>query len=602
MKADFTLEIDQPILSQGFVDYFAEFCRIVLEAQSTETPLVIKLSGQYLAQPIGEKGLRYLQQDASTEQVYQLFVQLRQILISFQNKQQNVICCIDKDCFGFAFEFALACHRGVIVEPEVSLGIPEVQFGMFPLFGVCEDFLLDETFKRKSFEQYPCRTVSTLRDWSFHFSFMETGAVGSISKPYRGRKITSQELTQELSEERFAQFSADFPYGNYEWRSKRPWYGVWNMVRDKLDRKSPIEFVENLILLNVRMLLSQPFFIWLERQLLFSRAKRHVAMPSLAPVVIDLEFLVPSVETITRLIESGFSVVLASSDVQRQKEALELLAARLERSFLKEEAVDFWQKGIFWASFEAGTAIEGMHVLRWYPDDQVQILSGGEDLSFLRFMGNRGNTKVGWAEISSDSDLDLSHDTVRLAGLINEGLILTRRLEQIKLSTVIRTFFLAEMIDMAKKMEGGMTRLLPILREVGWGYIADENSWEYFLRTKDEGLATHVETPTLGILSLPQKVWQLGLWKEAREISVNRHRGLRGGILLSHHFAMFAGLLVDQIVNERLTESFDAADILVGELVGFPSKLGSPASYVARKTKQRSMLYWDRLMAKYRKE
>ncbi len=86
------------------------------------------------------------------------------------------------------------------------------------------------------------------------------------------------------------------------------------------------------------MLLGAQFLIWLERRLQYLALGRLIKPPDRKPVLIDLEYLVPPVEPLVRLIEAGYPLVFASLESTKLKESLDLLMTRLERTLEKNKA------------------------------------------------------------------------------------------------------------------------------------------------------------------------------------------------------------------------------------------------------------------------
>jgi hypothetical protein len=62
---------------------------------------------------------------------------------------------------------------------------------------------------------------------------------------------------------------------------------------------------------------------------------------------------------------------------------------------------------------------------------------------------------------------------------------------------------------------------------------------------------------------------------------------------------MFSSLIVDQVTQGHYTKDRESADVLVGELAGFPFKLGTPSHYAERKGPYRTLLYWQKLIQRY---
>jgi hypothetical protein len=608
-------DYDSSIFSEDFGSRWTEFDqkREALENLKTPQAVHLQIRGRYAGIDYDDSSYLWLRDEGYFANVYQRIVEIRNCLLRIYSSKHTWILTTSAEALGLVFECALACDRAFMFDSDARLGIPEMEFGLFPLFGICEQLMIQEELLKRDFEIMPVRSMLTLREWKKYFEFsphyqadevitkfIESQSRAIVAK--RKRKVNEQMfLDAKLDDTRYESFSSEFSFGNYEWRTKRPWILAWNLIRDRLPKKDPKGFAYSVLFLNSRLFLGKQFLTWLFRKVTYEGRRTSISAPNPHPVIIDLEFLVPPVEPLIRLIDRGFTIVLATTDVRKLKESLDLLAARLERSYHREEILRIWDSGITWVHAEVTRASENYTLMKWFPDDHVEILCARDQTAILRFQGNRGNSQCGWGELAVDRLQEQPPDrpSLMLAHQLCDGLIYTNRLDQIAISSIIRSLFLDELIHISRQFEGGLTRILPMLREVGWGFIADENSWEYFLRARDEGLVFHADSPSLGVLTVSKRVWQMGLWKEAREVGASRSRKTTNGIAVSHHLAMFSSLIVDQVTQGHYTKDRESADVLVGELAGFPFKLGTPSHYAERKGPYRTLLYWQKLIQRY---
>jgi hypothetical protein len=176
------------------------------------------------------------------------------------------------------------------------------------------------------------------------------------------------------------------------------------------------------------------------------------------------------------------------------------------------------------------------------------------------------------------------HQSYEIARIMSDGIVKTEKMVsgQVDLSTVVRSLFLEEILSIAGALQGATGKLLPALRDAGWGYIADDNSWEYFLRAREEIFKVRASQIKLGSMAVNSEVWQMGVWREGRELAKQngkKNRFTWNPVYISRHFATYAALLASQVTRSGLVRNAEEADRFVSGCLGFPADLGTPLTF-----------------------
>lgn len=357
-----------------------------------------------------------------------------------------------------------------------------------------------------------------------------------------------------------------------------------------------------------RTLVSRDFIKWAERHLSTGGSLYWLEPERSKIAYVDMEFLAPPIKPLVRLIESGFKVIFCSSDERRLKEGVELMYARFERHLTKIDAQDLWRNGIAWYTGDI-TSVNEFPVIQWLANDRVRINTIDGELVFLRFLGNRGSAECGWAELSLDdlNSLNKYHQSYEIARLMSDGIVKSCRLVkgQVELSTAVRSFFLEEILTVASTLQGATGKLLPALRDAGWGYVADDNSWEYFLRAREETYRIPASAIRVGSISVNSEMWHLGVWREGREGArqgSKKDRGLWNPVSISRHFATYAAMIAEQVCKSGLVRDAKEADRFVSECLGFPANLGTPLTFLESLGRRRFTYYCQRFWPRYQEK
>ncbi len=568
--------------------------------------------------------LNELRSELFLDELYGRMRKAQKIVQRIFKSRHTWVFGFDGDCFGNYFDLALACDYRFCFHPLAQCGFHEIAtHGLFPTLGGLKHRIPQNLRSRKEWLKSSVFNVNEAvyqgfidavdysTTWKKDIAHwieekISDGQPSSVKKDHSERPPIDtddpENLTKGIAFKKISDLLSTEQNNESQNRSNIFEYGFRHLTADSKHYSADEAFAVIAYFCARRMLNSHFLNWWARRGQLLGSLVEYT--PSKVQVVyIDLNHLIPPVQALARLIDSGYVIFFYAHRVLELQEGLDLIYTRFERNYSKEKVESYWLKGVCWFVGDVDEKNQPNPIMRWYPDDRLIVHAKEKSLSFLRFEGNRGSSICGWAELSVNSfdSEEISSDLYRVVRVMSDGIISTKQLPNAKmdLSTFIRSLFLEELINVSISSTKDIIRTLGTLKEEEWRYIAEENSWEYFLRSRDESYRESSIGTEVGALQVSERCWKLGVWREVKQLV--KSKATQGSydlknsyIFLSQHFCYFAALLANIIEKEKLVKSRSEADIFVSEVAGFPKHLGTPLSFMESQGKSRFHHYIDR--------
>lgn len=570
------------------------------EKQSKETRFVLIQEQSLYDQ--SDDFLQELSSDYLLDTLFTRILRIQSTILQIRHSPFSWTFAFRGSCFGSFFEIALACQYRVAFDLKASVGFPQMKGQLFP-YGCSFDIQkVREARTKKGWQQNPIMTVKEARklgliNFLVDSSDIETDARAWVERYLNDTRVeplppvkdrfTPIDFKDEIQKQRFLTkaFSAIEKSKIFDQQNRASqWEFVWNLTKPK-----PRGFVDEnsrivICLIAAKCLLSKDFLGWLKKQTSREFAPKKNFVDHLnRRLFIDLNFVIPPTKCIVRLLEHGFIIGFYCDEAESLKEILSLLYARLEKLIPAMELKKYWTRQIFWMNGPL-SHLESSATLRWTSDDQLLIQCETETLSATRLQGNTSTAECGWNEIDRSDENQNLQKVDKIAAIVSNGLIQTKSFLDgaLRLSTFTRSVFLEELLEVSRRQTQGLPMVLTLLRNKGWGFIATDEFWEHFLRTRKSSFASKSNDNGSDILKLNESIWQFGIWKEARLYAKEPSpiRETWNPTYISYHFAMLSGLLTNLIIKRGLIDSRDAADIFVAECFDFPLALSTPLYFL----------------------
>jgi len=522
----------------------------------------------------------------------------------------------DGDCYGSYFDLALACDYRFCFHPLAQCGFHEISAqGLFPTLGGFRYRMSQNPRSRKEWQKTSVfhakeavalgliEAVDYSTTWKQDISRWITEKITDYTPEtpadIEQKKSTSNNNIEKLiTEPAFKKISDVLDHERDPHADEQSHifeYGWKYLTGDSKHFTTDNAFAVLTYFCARRMLNSYFLSWWARRGKLLGSLVKYTPSKVLA-IYIDLNNLIPPVQALVRLIDSGYVIYFYAHRAIELREGLDLIFTRFERNYPKDKIDSYWSKGVCWFVGDVNESSQPNPIMKWYPDDKLTVSTQGENLSFLRFEGNRSGSLCGWAEFSvaEFAPETTSLGPYKVVRVMSDGIIQTKQLSNahMDLSTFVRSLLLDELINISVISTKDILRTLTLLKEEGWRYIAEENSWEYFLRSRDESYDDSTIGTRIGSLEVSEKCWQLGVWREVKQLVKLRstqepHNSDNPHILLSQHLCYFAALIVNIIEQEQFVQNQTEADIFISEVIGFPKQLGTPLAFVKNQGRSR---------------
>lgn len=318
---------------------------------------------------------------------------------------------------------------------------------------------------------------------------------------------------------------------------------------------------------------------------------------------IDVTVYVPPKNMIYKLLKNNSKLFLFASGPLSLHEALELFYSRMISVFSSEQSAGFRDRNVFWFVSEGEddeNRSEFWIEWKFFSKDRLKLRLKNNVYFFQKLSENRSDHGYGWLELpnsindhSFDADSDNSLAILRgFTSQLGLGVIKTSLPKgmQWTLGEWVSGVFLEHMIHLCAEFKIDLNQMFVVLAERGHGRIADDIYWDHFLRGRNDPydltLASHTEQY---VESIFKSHGALYISPDARAYghlkSLKIESKLKKARLLANRLSVVEKLRIDlylwhlaektahECFLKGYVKSFDDAEILIGEVLGFSRKL-----------------------------
>ena len=566
--------------------------------------------------------LRDLTETCLLDDVARAFDDLRWLLFLIRHSPVPWTFASAHDCLGSAFELALSCHKRLWFAPEARLGFPAIAAGFYPPGGIIEALNKRAGKTRDAWAAKPQLTAhdacvdgminfcSRADDWRaaatefFDLVHEERERTGRQA-PNRAPRIDFS--TPRDAEARQTAFETlDFLATSVKASPVQPktaWEICWELVKERAKLKDPRDLGRLIAYVAARHALSPQFVAWTAQQR-YQRRARPAALVNARPsarVVIDLDYLAPPVDIISRILKAETQITFVGSEPEALAVAVNLVYNRLERAIGAEPAASVWDRLVSWYQGDVATP----HV-RWTIDDRMVVATAEAEVSFLRLAGNSSGAEAGYLEWTAPTPESVLPDEIlSVVRLVCDG-VMTSPARAVPRSVHVRSLFFEELVRIARYVEGDLAAVVEGLNLRGWGFAGSDDAWDRFLNTRRDAYRLDTALAGFGAPQLDRANWELGGFKHARTLAkkgpaltaTDMSAGRWNPTGISQHMAMFLGLVVDQVSKDGARRS--DADGFCALALGFPASLGAPGVFLRRHGRRRVENYAARHWPNFR--
>lgn len=553
----------------------------------------------------------------------------RWILSLIRNSPKPWIFMSASNCLGSTWDLALSCQRRYWFDPNALVGYPEISSGGYPPGGVLESLSKRRNRTRERWLRKPIYTANEalsegLVEFCSKASLWEKEAiavfrellqnqpsVGVREDPKKRRKRDAKsgdafDLSRSILQRKAALEGLETVWrGESKSSTTYPhtWDYCWQLVQEKSRIEDPLMFGRLIAHIVARHYLTPGHLAWLRREIVASSDPCSVSelKATFRPeITVDLQTMAPPTEILLRLLKKGCSIVFSASAPRQLSTSLSLIYGRLERTLGAAIARKMWDISVSWYLCDVEPI--GSIIMQWTPDDQFHIKTKDFETTFRRLQGNASNAMPGLIEWEGP---ELSDEIRHLLPLVSDGAIRVGSKSQgMPLSIFIRSIFLEEMIRISRHAEGELIGVTSAMRRHGWGFAADDEAWDRFLKTRyDQSHVTNKTIEEKPLLPLTKSSWEIGAWKHARALTKRKMGEMAfrrwNDTALSQHMASYLGVLTQILAKKVPLLPIITLDHLASEALGFPRDYGTPIGYIkrrgAKRTKAYTMLQWPML-------
>ena len=548
---------------------------------------------------------------------------IRRTIQIVSQSEKNIYFLSQASCFGWYFDLAMASQKIFSFNSESFFGFPEIPSGGFPCGGTLEK--LSSSQKRQSdfwlrkcvFSAQEALELDWLDYVGDFWSWLENKKNFLLSKHQSRRQKVSDvqnSLEKQLIDSSEINASSeqlikrDGGYVDFMFRS---WDASWRVIQNSSKGPNSGNQEQLLLYFGARHYLSASYQIWCARDSwLFEPNKEPIRHLIERPVqdkvvcVVLSESMIPPARPLIRLLRRGYVIVFVAQQAEHQRANLELLFGRLERVVPLVEAQKLWRERVCWILSDQLPPEKNIRLM-WNGDDQLLIFqSHSSAFVFQRIEGNKGNASSGWCEFStSDLNQSISHRVLELVNAMSNGVIPCKPvgIEMIPMTLFIRSAILELLLNFSAQSSGGINAVLDGLAANGWGFLANQAAWDYFLVHREGTFSVDPNQLKVGSLSLHKDVWEIGHWKSAVSFIEQKRSQINdrteiSSAELSMRFSVFCGLLALTIARQGFVNSDEDADRLVQTAAGFPASLGTPLECIKMRgnvtTSYLAQKYW----------
>ena len=523
------------------------------------------------------------------------------------------------DCLSSSWELALCCQRRYWFKPGAQLGFPEIKAGVFPPGGILESLTKRTGRTKERWQSKPVYSASeALDDGLIDFCsqsyewrdrslaiFREMLSLNPISGVRQSRRERPREdfisVDSQSRGTAYEQIESAWHHEKFgAVKGPTAWDYCWQLVNERSKLKRPEDLGRLISIISSRYLLLPAYNLWLR-----SKFAQHLARPEatdaltcLSPIMIDVRHGSPPSSVVERLLLNSVQIVFMSDEGRDLVNCLNRQFNQLERTLGNVAAQNLWERYVNWFVGTKNTINQPF--LAWGNDDTVTFTIGDINQSFLRLEGNGPDADPGLME-AIKLNYESSEIINTLVNFVSDGLTTAPvQVDSPPLAVKIRSLFLDEMLRMTQYADGDLVALVISLQHSGWRFAGNEESWDRFLRTRSAFPVRISEANEVGVLQSYNG--EITSWRSAKVHAKRSRSNLLpkwSDTAMSHHFAIFLGLLtVSAAKNLDLTARI-GTDHLISMALGLPSSSGTPLTFLKLRGRRRiehyAARYWPHL-------
>jgi hypothetical protein len=283
-------------------------------------------------------------------------------------------------------------------------------------------------------------------------------------------------------------------------------------------------------------------------------------------------------------------LIFAATDSRDLMAALNLQFSRLEKVLGAVAAKTLWEDNISW--FQGQSELSNVPILRWTLDDCFTLTIEDQELRFLRLEGNSPSAKAGLMEYPG-SKYSLSDVAQCIISIVADGLLsIDIASNHPPLTVQIRSLFFDEMLKISQSIDGDLDTVRESLRSSGWHFAGGDESWDRFLRTRQQSRPINGEDRKLQ--RCPPINWDITSWRhakiEAKKASTQSSTNWNA-TAIGQHLALFLGILTELAALDLTLDDKRIADTLAGHALGLPDSMGTTLTFLQQKGRRRIQHY-----------
>jgi enoyl-CoA hydratase/carnithine racemase len=540
------------------------------------------------------------------------------------------------DVLGSHWELALSCTYRYSFAADVTFGFPEIAAGVFVAGGILESLAKHGVRSKDKWQaQHTILVNQALREGLIHYyvpgalrlnqpiepSFLDKNFYSEINlllKKRLGNKSQSQtrhstglstfvrnnpidlfikkssssklsRIDPILKEEFYHEFQ--YKASEYLYQSQKSnvtaWSYCWEIVKERTSLEKTLNSAAAVARVAALAFYGRSYINWLERQRsitgLYKKYKKQISPGSSDKyaVSIDISEGYPPIESLIKFAERQVVTFQARSSGVEFKQSLEILFTRLDRTLGHAAASKLWGTQILWTQNEFNSP--NFIKLKWRGYDRLYCQIGNRvDVKIFRPIGvDLGGISANYFVAGGDSwDPDLD----RILHMVSPGIIYIKSSNGlIPWESVFRSLVLEELIRLARSSGGDLSKLCENLRKLGWGFVADEDAWSYFLKAPEDLIAFKSGQQDIDKLihDNSQFLWEIGSWKQARTLArKDATEVFNNPVMQSRKLAFFIARVTSLVLKVLPADDVNAIDQIAMISLGFPASYHSPLGYL----------------------
>ena len=549
--------------------------------------------------------LNSLRSDALWCELERRFTRIHQILLRITLSKGKWFFLTGGDCVGSWWELALSCQGIIFTNPFAKVGFPEVYIDMFPPLGILglkrfPTYENTATLKQRAIlharEAFKLGIVDLCMQ-SDHW--INDTAISNLL-PWMVRFKSRHELRSSTRLEYLREIPSSAQLANDR---ARPEYRREELESTRIDSAFSALREKNVVVRartlatirsgGVARFLHPDYRAWLSRRVSRYRFGLHDRWWSAASdvIVMNVDEGTPPQSVVISVLLRRKKITFVARESLQLKTALETIRARFDkRAESDRDALDLWQRSVFWVC-GADSSMSSV-CCKFRGDDIVEISRGSVSETYFRMSGNFGQAGTGWYELvrrtessgGSAAARDEIDETVRLMA---NGILASEWRGSMPLAVALRHLLLEQMCQMTTNSDQvlGMSGLLKLLGESGWGFASDTYQWDLLLK--------HYP-PVKDVLEIFRDLWPGTLTREWLAIEIRAIAGIvprkadsriengskpaiRAGAAFTRQLGVFAQIVSRSLVDKGIVATSDEADLFVTLSWGFPSLLPLPS-------------------------